>query len=215
METEQTPDGEVKEQPGEEISKEVPQSSKETKATSEKDDEWKRMMQSRTDKAEADAQKAKERLQRIEQEAEQQRLAERKRQIEALADEPEEQTKLRRRHELEDANRKLEEENLVLYEKVWKKYDQSIALADKYNLSPAEARELMKADTPKEMELQAKLLVKDLEKAETSKPETIIPDSGRSDAGTDSDEAFQKRWNAGDIPATKENLARINKIINK
>ena len=183
METEQTPDGEVKEQPGEEISKEVPQSSKETKATSEKDDEWKQMMQSRTDKAEAEAQKAKERLQRIEQEAEQQRLSERKRQIEALADEPEEQTKLRRKHELEDEVRKLEDAKVQKEGAVERKYDQALELASKYNLGLAEARELMKAETPREMELQAQLLVKDKEKAAEPQTPTIEPDSGRNDAG--------------------------------
>jgi len=215
MEKEETPKGVAEEQPKEEISEDVSTpASKDEKATSAKDDEWKRMMQSRTDKAEAEATKVKEKLQKLELEREQQRSQARKKEIEALEGEPEEQAKLRRKHELEDEVTKLEQLKNQQEGAVERKYDQALELADKYSLGLAEARELMKAETPREMELLAQLKVRDLEKKEPQK-ESVIPDSATSDAGTDSDAAFQERWNKGLEPMTKENKARIEKILKK
>jgi hypothetical protein len=217
MEKEQTQEGAVEEQVKEEISTPVSETaSTEEKATSEKDDEWKRMMQSRADKAESKSQKLESELQNLRKEREQQRFEARQKEIAALADEPDEQAKLRRRHELEDANRKLEEENQVLYEKVWKKYDQSISLANQYDLSPADARELMNADTPREMELLAQIKVAEQAKISKAPPKETKegfpkPDSGTSDAGSDDDEAFMKRYSDG----KSDDHARAQKILAK
>ena len=222
METEQTQEGVDEEQVKEEISTPVSETaSTEEKATSEKqkDDEWKRMMQSRTDTAESTAQKLEKELQQLRKDREQQRLEAQRKEIADLADEPEEQAKVRRRHEREDKLRKIDEEIAQKEGAVERKYDQAIELATKHNLSLADARELMNAGTPREMELLAQIKV--AEQAKVTKPpkETkesgFKPDSGTSDAGSDDDASFQKRWNAGELPATKENIARIQKIINK
>jgi len=222
METEQTQEGVVEEQVKEEISTPVSETpSTEEKATSEKqkDDEWKRMMQSKADKAEFALKSAQGQLQELRKEREQQRLEARQKEIAALADEPDEQAKARRKHQLEDEVNKLQELKTQEEGAVQRKYDQAIELATKHNLSLADARELMNAGTPREMELLAQIKV--AEQAKVTKPpkETkesgFKPDSGTSDAGSDDDASFQKRWNAGELPATKENIARIQKIINK
>ena len=218
MEQVENQEGVVEEQPKEEISKEVPKASIEEKATSEKDDEWKRMMQSRTDKAESQSRKLEDQLQKL-QERDRQRVSEeRARELEKYADEPDEQAKVRRKHQLEDELSQLEEQAKKNEGAVERKYDQALELASKYNLGLADARDLMKAETPREMELLAQLKVKDLEQGKPpTEPsvETPSPDSGTSDAGADSDAAFQEAWNEGKLPATKENLARAQKIINK
>jgi len=38
-------------------------------------------------------------------------------------------------------------------------------------------------------------------------------DTSTSTGVSGSDADFQKKWNAGEIPASKENIARINKIL--
>ena len=211
MEKEETPTGVVEEQPKEEISTVVSEpASKEEKATSAKDDEWKRMMQSRADKAEHEAKIAHEKLQKLEQEREQQRLASRKKEIEALEGEPEEQAKLRRKHELEDEVTKLEQLKSQQEGAVERKYDQALELASKYNLGLAEARELMNAETPREMELLAQLKVKDLEIKEPPK-ESVIPDSGKTDAGGEDDETFMINYSEG----KSDDHARAQKILAK
>jgi len=219
MEQEQAQEGTVEEQVKEEISKPVSETvSTGEKATSESD-EWKRMMQSRADKAEFKAQSLEKELQTLRKEREQQRLEARQKEIAALSDEPDEQAKVRRKHQLEDELLRLEEQKTQQEGAVQRKYDQAIELATKHNLSLADARELMKAETPREMELLAQLKL--AEKARDSKPpkETkgtgFKPDSATSDAGGDDDKSFLERWNAVELPATKENLARIRKIINK
>jgi hypothetical protein len=225
MENELNQEGDAKEQPKEEISEDVSQApSTEEKETSEKqkrEEEWKSMMQSRTDKAEARAQKLEANLQQLQQREEQRLSEERRKEIEALAEDPDGQARARYRHKLEDDIRAKEKQNEELAQKMWNKYDQSIALADKYDLSPADARALMDADTPKEMELQAQLKVAEKAKGSAPPKETKEgfpkPDSGTSDAGSDDDKSFQERWNRGDpsTPPTKENIARIEKILNK
>jgi hypothetical protein len=222
METEQTQEGVAEEQPKEETSEVVSEAaSTEEKATSEKtaDDEWKRTMQSRADKAEFALKSAQEKLQELHKEREQQRLEARQKEIAALADEPDEQAKVRRKHQLEDEVNKLQELKEQEAGAVQRKYDQAIELARQHNLSLDDARDLMNAGTPREMELLAELKVAKQAKVQEPPTETKEtfpkPDSGTSDAGTDSDEAFLKGWNSGKIPATKENIERAKKIINK
>ena len=221
MENELNQEGDVKEQPTEENLEDVSKApSPEEKETSEKqkDDEWKRMMQSKADKAEFALKSAQGQLQELRKEREQQRLEARQKEIAALADEPDAQAKASRKHQLEDEVNKLQELRTQEEGAVQRKYDQALELARQHNLSLDDARELMNAGTPREMELLAQIKV--AEQAKDSKPpkETTgfpKPDSGTSDAGSDDDASFQKRWNAGELPATKENIARIQKIINK
>jgi len=224
MEKELNQEGAVKEQVKEEVSKPVSETpSPEEKETSEKqysESDW-RKMQSEKDKAIAKAQAHERELQGLRNQMEQQRLADRQKEIEALAEDPDGQAKAKHKHKLEDDIRKLEEQRQDAESAVQRKYDQAIALAKEHNLSLADARDLMDAGSPREMELLAQLKVAEQAKVQTKTPpkeepkEGFTPDSGTSDAGADSDEAFLKAWNAGDIPATKENLARANKIINK
>ena len=128
------------------------------------------------------------------------------------------QAQAKRKHQLEDDLAKLERQKVDDEGAVQRKYEQSIELATQHNLSLADARELMSAGSPKEMELMAQLKVAEKAKVQEDSPPKEgfpTPDSGTSDAGADSDEAFQKAWNTGDLPATKENMARAQKIINK
>jgi hypothetical protein len=227
MEKEQTQEGAVEEQPKEETSTVVSEAvSIEKKATSEKqktDDEWKRTMQSRTDKAEHEARVLKETLQSVQtqfqglrESIERQKKEARKKELDSYKDDPEMQNSIKLKHELEDYELTLQ-----------KKWAKAMDLAGKYKLE--HVADILSADTPREMELLAELKAKEAkgeiqEPAEQAKLETKAseppkgfpkPDSGASDASGDSDKAFLERWNAGDIPATKENLARANKIINK
>ena len=223
MEKELNQEGDVKEQVKEETSKPASEvTSPEEKATSEKqkaEDDWKRTMQSRTDKAEHSLKSAQEELQKLHNDREQQRLVARRKEIVDLEGEPDEQAKVRRKHELEDEVNKLQELKSKEEGAVQRKYDQAIDLARQHSLSLDDARDLMDAGSPKEMELLAQLKVAEKAKVQGAPP--IVkegfpkPDSGTSDAGGDSDEAFLKGWNAGDIPTTKENLERARKIVNK
>jgi hypothetical protein len=212
------------EQPKEEISKETPKvTPPEEKKTSEErtysESEF-RKMQSMKDIADAKAQKYEKQLDELRKIHEQQRLEARKKEIADLEGDTDAQAQARRKHQLEDELTKLEDQKLKDEGAVQRKYDQAIELAQKHNLSLADARELMKAETPREMELMAQVMVaeqatvKEPPKEETKQP-FLKPDSGTSDAGTDSDEAFINRWNSGEEPATKENMERVNKIIKK
>ena len=198
METELNQAGVVEEQVKEETSKPASEPTlPEEKETSEKDDEWKRMMQSRTDKAEAQAQKVEKELQALRKEREEQRLAARRKEIAELDGEPDEQAKVRRKHQLEDEINKLQEAKAQEEGAVGRKYDQALELATKYDLSLAEARELMDAETPREMELKAQLKV--AEKAKDSKPPTETtgfpkPDSGTSDAAPSDFKQLEKNF---------------------
>lgn len=219
MEQELNQAGAVEEQPTEAISAEVSKpTSTEEKKTSErtyKEAEW-RKMQSMKDQAEAKAQRYEKEVQTLRQQQEQQRLAARQKEIADLEGDDKAQADARRKHQLEDDLRRLEEENVQKSSAVERKYDQALELASQYNLSLAEARELMKAETPREMELMAQIKV--AEKKTVSPTETQIetptPDSGKSDAGTDSDEAFIERYNRGDANS-KEDHARAKKILDK
>jgi len=220
MEQELNQKGAVAEPQPEEISPAVSKpTSAEDKATSERQrtEEEFRKIQSLKDKAEAQAQSVQKELQELRKANEQQRLEQRKREIEALADDPDGQDKVRMKHRLDDELRILEERRTEEEGAVQRKYDQADSLAKQYGLTLTDARELLGAKTPPEMELMAQLKAMKQEKVLASKQEegSFKPDSGTSDAGSDSDEAFQKAWNAGDLPASKENIERAKKIINK
>ena len=222
MEKELNQEGDVKEQPVEENLEDASKApSLEEKETSEKQkaDEWKRTMQSRADKAEFALKSTQEELQKLHNEREQQRLVARRKEIVDLEGEPDEQAKVRRKHELEDEVNKLQELKSKEEGAVQRKYDQAIDLARQHSLSLDDARDLMDAGSPREMELLAQLKVAEKAKIQGAPPKEKEgfpkPDSGTSDAGGDSDEAFLTRWNVGDIPATKENRERAQKIINK
>ena len=224
MEQELNQEGEVKEQTKEETSRTVSEpTSPEEKATSEKqysESEW-RKIQSLKDKAEAKAQAHERELQGLRNQMEQQRLMERQKEIDALADDPDGLAKAKHKHTLEDDIRKLEEQRQDAESAVQRKYDQALLLAKEHNLSLADARDLMDAGNPREMELMAQLKVAEQAKVQTKSPpqekkeEGFVPDSNTSDAGSDDDASFLKQWNSGDLPATKENIQRAQKIINK
>jgi hypothetical protein len=222
MEQELTQEGEVKEQVQETPSEPVSEAtSPEEKATSEKqysESEW-RKMQSLKDKAEAKAQSHEKELQELRNKMEQQLLMERQKEIDALADDPDGLAKAKHKHKLEDDIRKLEEQRQDAESAVQRKYDHALLLAKEHNLSLADARELMDAGSPREMELMAQLKVAEQAKVQTKSPpkkeEGFVPDSNTSDAGTDDDKSFLKKWNSGELPFTKENLQRAQKIINK
>jgi hypothetical protein len=210
------------EQPKEEISKEIPQvTPPEEKKTSERtysETEW-RKMQGNKDTADAKAQKLEKENLALRGQQEQQRLEARQKEIADLGGDTDGLASAKRKHQLEDDVAKLEQEKTESEGAVQRKYDQSIELATEHNLSLADARELMKAGSPREMELMAQLKVAEKAKVQEESPpkeETgYKPDSGTSDAGGDSDKAFQARWNTGEEPATKENQARIKKILAK
>ena len=199
MEKVENQEGVVEEQVKEEISKPVSQAtSTEEKATSEKqkDDDWKRTMQSRTDKAEHEARIAKEELQELRKFNEQQRLETRKKELEALSDDPDGLAKVRHRHQLEDEITRLEQKRLEEEGAVARKYDQAANLAKEYNLNLDEARELLDATSPKEMELMAKL--KAVEKAKgqdkVQKEGGFRPDSNTSDAAPSDFKQLEKNF---------------------
>ena len=221
MEQEETPTGDVEEQvtetPSEPVSKPP---SEEIKATSEKDDQWRRDMQSRTDKAEAQNRRLEGQLQKLQGDMERQVKEARQRQIDAVSDDPEKQKELIAKFDFDDYKAK----EMAGIDMAW---NQVADLMTQYNLPTSSISELRRATNPEHMTEIAKSLAKDLElqqlKAkELEKPpvaepsvETPAPDSGTNDAGTDSDEAFQKAWNEGGLPATKENMARAQRIISK
>jgi len=204
------------EKPSEPVSKVTPPEAKTTSERTYSETEW-RKMQSMKDTADAKTQKLERENLALRDQQEQQRLVARQKEIADLEGDTDGQAKARKAHQLEDNLAKLEKENANSEGAVNRKYDQAIDLATQYNLSLADARELMKAETPKEMELQAQLKVAEQAKVTAGSPPTEFekPDSGTSDAGTDTDKAFQEAWNSGELPATKENLERAKKILNK
>ena len=217
MEKELNQEGDAKEQPKEDISKDASEvTSPEEKETSEKqkEDEWKRLMQSRTDKAESTAQKLETELQKLRSEREQQRLVARRKEIADLEGDTDEQAKVKRKHELEDEVNKLQELKEKEEGAVQRKYDQAIELARQHSLSLDDARDLMNAGTPKEMELLAQLKVAEKAKVQSPPKEKEgfeKPDSGTSDAGNESDEAFMKSYSEG----ASSDHARAQKILTK
>ena len=229
MEKELNQEGDVKEQLKEtpsEVVSETP--SPEEKETSEKqkadDEQWKKMMQSRTDKAEHAARIAQEGLQKLQSQIEQERLANQKKQLDALADDPEAQRRLLEKFDFETEKRKLYADIDKEYEGISAAWQQAANLVAKYGLLPSDVPELVKIKSPEHMEdraarIAAEAKLKAKEQAKIPSPEKektgFKPDSATSDAGADSDEAFLTRWNAGEEPMTKENKARIEKILSK
>ena len=152
-------------------------------------------------------------------EIERQRLDAQRREIEALADDPEAKKALLHRYDIEERERKHAEQVKKDEAKIQKMFNDATALATEYNLNPSD---LLSAGNPEAMKLLAKNLALERQLNEKPKVDTptepkegFTPDSGKSDGGTDTDEAFQKAWNSGELPATKENIARAQKIINK
>jgi hypothetical protein len=223
MEQESKQEGVPEEQPKEEISKETPEvTSPEEKATSERtytEAEWRRM-QSMKDTAESKAQRYEQELQELHKRDYERQLADRRRELESLEGDTEGQATVKRKHQLQDEIKDLEEKNKNLRVAVWNKYDQAKTLVKEHNLNPDDIFKLMdETTTETEMRLMAENLGLKVER-EKPQPKTpektgFKPDSGTSDAGADSDKVFLERWNAGDLPATKENLARARKIVNK
>jgi len=157
-------------------------------------------------------------------EVERQRLEAQRKELESVADDPEAKKALLRSYDLDKREREIEDKRQQDEAAVGRMFSDAEALAIEYNLKPSD---LLVAANPEAMKLLAKNLALEREldaaraKVQTKTPETksgeetFTPDSGTSDAGGDDDAAFQKGWNAGDIPATKENIARAQKIINK
>jgi len=152
-------------------------------------------------------------LQELRRKGEQERLEARKREIADLDGDPEGQGKLRRKHQLEDELNLLEEKKRDEEGAVARKYDQAMGLAKEYDLSLTEARELLDATTPKEMELMAQLKAREKEKVQITSTEKtgFKPDSGTSDTGGEDDEAFIKRYAEG----KSDDHKRARKILQK
>ena len=222
MVQESTQEGEVKEQPKEEISKDVSEiPSTEKKATSriEDTDEY-RNIQSQKDKADARAIKAEKsvesmqnQLQELRNDMERERLEAQKRQLDALADDPDAQKKLMAKFDLDKERRDFEAHQKREREGMLRAWNQASDLVREYNLNPADAADLLNAESPKEMELMAKLKAAEQTKVETPKEEkdNFVPDSGKSDAGMTDDEQFMKDYAAG----KSSDHARAQKILSK
>jgi len=226
MEQELNQTGDAQEQPKEDTSKATPvATSTEEKATSEKTRTEKEFtsMQSMKDKADARATKAEalvgsvqNELQEFRTDIERQKQEGQQKEIDSLAGDPDAQSRLRKIYQREDNARKAEADLKKKDEGLTGKWNHAIDLAKEYNLYDA-IEDLLAAENPKEMELLAKVKAMEKEKIPTPTKETkesdFTPDSGTSDAGADSDKTFQEKWNSGELPATKENIARAQKII--
>jgi len=190
MEQDLKQDGTAEEQPTEDTSKvasEVVSTDEKTVSEKTRTDEIVRNLQSSKDKAEFRAKKAEEftqsvqkELQEFRSEIERQKQEARQKEIDALASEPEEQAKLRRKFSIEDFEQKTLKELKEKEVGLSKKYNQALDLIEKYGLYNA-FDELMKVESPREMELLAQ--VKAAEKAKGQvKKEAYAPDSATSDA---------------------------------
>ena len=149
---------------------------------------------------------------------ERQRLEAQRKELEAVADDPEAKKVLLRSYDFDKRERELNEKEKSNREAMQRMFDDAETLAAEHNLKPSD---LLSAGSPEAMKLLAQNLALqkklEMQTKETPKGKEGFPtpDSGTSDAGADDDASFQKRWNAGDIPATKENIARAQKIIKK
>jgi small-conductance mechanosensitive channel len=215
MEQELTQEGTSQEIPQEETSKvtsEVVSTEKKETSKPRTEDEW-RKMQSLKDKAEATLSKVQSELQELHKAQERQRLESRQKELTDLEGDAEGQSKTRRRHQLEDDIRQLEETRQKEEGAVERKYNQAKDLAKQYNLGLDDARELLDATSPREMELMAQLKSVEKEKSQPKVQEKsgFKADSGTSDAGGDSDEAFMKSYSEGKSNDHK----RAQKILQK
>lgn len=214
MEQQETQAGEAKEQPKEAISEAVSEAtSVEEKATSTRTEEEFRKIQSMKDKAEAAAQlkdrelqSVQARLNELETSLERQRLENRRREIESLADDPDAQKRVITLHELEDQRNKLERDLKSQQDALVRKYNQATELAAQFDVS---ITELLKAETPREMELLAQVMSK--KPKEEAPKEGFKPDSGMSDVGGENDESFMKRYSEG----KSDDHERARKILAK
>ena len=159
-------------------------------------------------------------LQELRKRNDQQELDARRKEIEDASGEPELLRIVRERHRLDDEKRKFAQYTRETQEDVDRQYKDAIRLSEQHGVKISELFGVAKSTEQMELLAENLALKKAAEQAKDSKPpkETTgfpKPDSGTSDAGSDDDASFQKRWNAGELPATKENIARIQKIINK
>ena len=147
-------------------------------------------------------------------ELERQRLETQRKELESVADDPDAKKALLRQYDFEKRERELNEREKANREAIERMFTNAEELAAEHNLKPSD---LLTAKTPEEMKLLAKNLAleRDIKANQTKGTPVEKPDSGTNDAGTDTDAAFQKAWNSGELPATKENIARAQKIINK
>jgi len=216
MEQESNQAGEVKEVPQEKPSEVVSAPLPEKKETSRIEDTKEyRLMQSMKDRAEAQAQRVEKELEKLRREQEVRELEFRRKELDDAKDEPELQRIVRKRHELEDERKRFAEQKQRDEEAMTRKWSDAVRLAKEFKV---DAGELLTTNSPEEMQLKAENLslkaAKETPAEVEREPKPIPkPDSGISDAGSDSNESFLKRWNAGDLPPTKENLARVKKII--
>jgi len=200
------------EQPKEEISKGTPQVVPDKKETSEKartEVEF-RKMQSMKDSAEATLKTVQTELQGLRKQAVEQRGEARRKGIADLEGDADGQGAVRRKHRLEDDLRNLEEQKIDAEGAVQRKYDQAADLSKQYNLSLADARDLLDANTPKEMELLAQLKTKQA-KGETPESTGFKADSGTSDAAPTDFKQLEKNFIADPYKygkAYKEALAK-------
>jgi len=203
MEKELNQEGATVEQPTEETSKVASETtSTEEKKTSEKtysEVEW-RKMQSMKDTAESKAQRYEQELQGLRRKDYERQIVDRKKEIESLDGDTDGQASVRRKHQLEDEVRDLEEKNERLRGAVWNKYDQAKALVKGHNLNPDDIFKLMdETTTETEMKLMAENLgLKTAEQAKGAKtsPETtgFKPDSATSDAAPSDFKQLEKNF---------------------
>ena len=197
----------------EEISKETPPvTPTEKKETSVRTETEFRKMQSMKDSAETTLKTVQTELQELRKQSDQQKAETRRKEVADLEGDPDGQSSARRKHRLEDDLRQLEEQKADAEGAVQRKYDQAVDLAKQHDLSLADARSLLDASTPREMELLAQLKV--AEQAKVSAPagtSGFTPDSGASDSGGDSDETFMKSYSEG----KSDDHARAQKILRK
>jgi len=188
MEQELNQDGAVKEPPKETTSEASQPVSTETKRTSERtysESEW-RTMQSLKDKADAKSQRVERELQELRRQNQERLLADRKRELDEFDGDADGQANIRRKHQLQDEVRNLEEGNLRLKGAIMNKYDQAKALVKEHNLNPDDIFKLMdETETETEMKLMAENLGLKTEQKKEPKPksEKFTPDSGVSDIG--------------------------------
>ena len=183
--------------------------SPEEKVTSQRTEEEFRKMQSMKDKAESALQSVQSELQQLREERERQRVEARQKEIAALEGDSDGQALIRRKHQAEDELRRAQEQRTKEEEAVQRKYDQAGDLAKQYNLSLADARDLLAASTPKEMELMAKLKAAE-QSGVQGKTSTFTPDSGVSDAGG------RRTWSQDEVAAmTGEEYAKNSAEIEK
>ena len=158
-------------------------------------------------------------LQEFQTEMERQRLEREQAEIDSLSGDPDAQSRLRKVYQREDALRRKEAENEEKAQRFYQHQYDATQICKQYGLSFEDYDELLTAKSRDGMELKAIKMVQERQKlqpqAPKKEPSGFKPDSGTSDAGGDDDAAFLKRWNSGEEPATKQNLQRAQKILNK